>query len=107
MRALVNTVSSIESRGTRSTNTKTELRLVAGEVVSEFLSAQQGELGPELGAETRTELLERLLARCPGFSTRDYRTALAAAFAGRLRVLPGTYAEAPPARLESVRRSSR
>ena len=89
----MNPASSIEPRAARSTATKTELRVIASEIVNEYLSTQAIEPGTELGAETRTELLEQLLARCPGFSTRDYRTALTAALAGRIRLVPSAQTE--------------
>jgi hypothetical protein len=92
MQPRVTPASSIEPRAIRSSATKTELRVIANEVVNEYLSAHPTEPGQELSSETRTELLERLLARCPGFSTRDYRAALTAAFAGRIRLVPA-YAE--------------
>jgi hypothetical protein len=105
MQPSVTPASSIEPRANRSTATKTELRAVAGEIVNDYLSTQTTEPGHELSSETRTELLERLLARCPGFSTRDYRAALTAAFAGRIRLVPSAFAE--PAALIAPNRRPR
>jgi hypothetical protein len=70
----------------RASTTKTELRLVAGELVSDYLLGKLGEEVDEtFGPLARTLLLERLLARCPGFSTREYRSALTAGLPGRAR----------------------
>jgi hypothetical protein len=107
MQARVTPAPSIEPRASRSIATKTELRVVAGEVVSEYLSTRPAEPGHELSSETRTELLERLLARCPGFSTRDYRAALTAAFAGRIRLVPGADSDAAEAALLGANRRPR
>lgn len=67
-------------------STKTSLRLLATELVNDYLRGRLG--GPvdeSLGPEARTFLLECLLARCPGFSTRDYRTALGSGLSARGR----------------------
>lgn len=69
----------------RASTTKTELRLVAGELVSDYLLGKFGEVDETFSPFARTLLLERLLARCPGFSTRDYRSALTAGLTGRTR----------------------
>jgi hypothetical protein len=69
----------------RASTTKTELRLVAEELVSDYLLGKLGEVDETFGPIARTLLLERLLARCPGFSTRDYRSALTAMLPGRNR----------------------
>jgi hypothetical protein len=69
----------------RVTPTKTELRIVAAEVVSDYLLGGLGEVDDSFGPAARTLLLERLLARCPGFSTRDYRSALSVGLSGRAR----------------------
>jgi hypothetical protein len=92
IKASVSSASGVEpeTRASRSSATKTELREVAGEVVGDYLATRSGEAdGRELDPEVRNVLLDRLLARCPGFSTRDYRAALTAALAGRIRLVPG------------------
>jgi len=61
----------------RTSVTKTELRNVASELVSDYLLGKlSGAVDESFGPEARMLLLEMLLARCPGFSTRDYRSAL-------------------------------
>jgi hypothetical protein len=61
----------------RSSITKSELRNIASELVSDYLLGRLSDVVDEsFGAEARMLLLEQLLARCPGFSTRDYRSAL-------------------------------
>ncbi len=61
----------------RSSVTKSELRNVASELVSDYLLGKLSDAVDEgFGPEARMLLLEQLLARCPGFSTRDYRAAL-------------------------------
>jgi hypothetical protein len=70
--------------------TKTELRVSAVEIVEEYLRGRMRKTEESLTHEERTSFHERLLARCPQFSTRDYRSALTAAFAGRIRLAPVT-----------------
>ncbi len=60
----------------RSSVTKSELRNIASELVSDYLLGKLSDVVDELWSEARMLLLEQLLARCPGFSTRDYRSAL-------------------------------
>jgi hypothetical protein len=52
------------------------LRSVTLEVVAEYLAGRWPGLNNARGAELRALLLEELLSRCPGFSTREYRVAL-------------------------------
>ena len=73
----------------RASATKTELRLVACELVSDYLLGKLGEVDETFGPFARTSLLERLLARCPGFSTREYRSALTAGLPSRARAQLG------------------
>jgi hypothetical protein len=52
------------------------LKTVTSDVVAEYLAGRWPELNGASGAELRALLLEELLSRCPGFSTREYRVAL-------------------------------
>ena len=75
----------LHSSPLRTGATKTELRGVAAELVNEYLLGKLGEVDETFGPFARTLLLERLLARCPGFSTREYRSALNVGLSGRAR----------------------
>lgn len=75
----------LNSSSTRARTTKTELRTSAIELVSDYLLGRFGEVDETFGPDARTLLLERLLARCPGFSTRDYRSALGSGLSARHR----------------------
>ena len=70
----------------RSSVTKSELRNIASELVSDYLLGKLSDAVDEgFGPETRMMLLELLLARCPGFSTRDYRSALNVGLSAKAR----------------------
>ena len=57
---------------------KAELRRASSQVVSEYLAGCYPALVPCDSEAVRTLLLNELLVRCPGFSTREYRLALTA-----------------------------
>ena len=52
------------------------LRCASSDVVTEYLAGRWPELVPSRLLELRAFLLNELLDRCPGFSTREYRVAL-------------------------------
>jgi hypothetical protein len=52
------------------------LRSVTSDVVAEYLAGKWPGLNNARGSQLRALLLEELLSRCPGFSTREYRVAL-------------------------------
>lgn len=56
--------------------TKASLKSTCSEVVAEYLGGRWPELDGKPWAELCAFLLEELLARCPGLSTREYRVAL-------------------------------
>lgn len=62
---------------------KAVLKRVTSEVVAEYLAGRRPRLSNAHGAELRALLLEELLSRCPGFSTREYRVALTVRLAAR------------------------
>jgi nitrite reductase (NADH) small subunit len=59
-----------------STSTKAALRRTCSDVVGEYLAGRWPELDSRTWQELCSFLLEELLARCPGLSTREYRVAL-------------------------------
>jgi len=52
------------------------LRDACADVVAEYLGGRWPQLRGSLRPELRAFLLNELLTRCPGFSTREYRIAL-------------------------------
>lgn len=61
---------------TPTLTTKAGLRSTCSEVVAEYLAGRWPELDGKSWPELCAFLLEELLARCPGLSTREYRVAL-------------------------------
>lgn len=59
-----------------SVNITHSLREASREVVAEYLGGRWPEVYGSSWGELRAFLLNELLRRCPGFSTREYRTAL-------------------------------
>ena len=57
-------------------STKATLKSTCSEVVAEYLAGRWPELDGKPWPERCAFLLEELLARCPGLSTREYRVAL-------------------------------
>jgi nitrite reductase (NADH) small subunit len=60
----------------QGTSTKAALRRTCSDVVGEYLAGRWPELDSRTWQELCAFLLEELLARCPGLSTREYRVAL-------------------------------
>ncbi len=61
----------------RAVDTKGAQRRACAAIIDDFLTRHAAELALEPWPRVRELLLEALLARCPGLSTRDYRAALA------------------------------
>jgi plastocyanin domain-containing protein len=62
------------------------LDALSQQVANEYLAGQWEHVAGKPWKEVRTFLLDELLERCPGFSTRDYRIALNKSLAGRIQV---------------------
>jgi hypothetical protein len=57
--------------------TKSGQRRACAAIIDDYLARHGDQLALEPWSKVRELLLEALLARCPGLSTRDYRAALA------------------------------
>lgn len=77
-----------------------DLERAGREVVRDYLAGQWAHLDGAEWAATRTFLLNELLERCPGHSTRDYRVALDVSLVRRRSMLKLRLQRRQPPRLQ-------